>query len=929
MSRLQRYSSSALTLRAATKTSRPAYSTAAIHIIHTHPPSLHVRLLSQLTYTTKWRLVQDETDLLLSCSHNSNEDIVHVLSQWQSHPNAPQAARTCQKLLNHWLENTTYITTSEPFLLTMKAWNRCSGESAYKVAHVLEEWVIRLEGDLELAPTREAYHVLLQAFAKEQNVQECTSILEYLERMQSVGNLTLQPPNVETYAHVLHGLTKSSIPTNVEKRWKEIQALLEKLDKDQRRHQHLPHYAYYKVQAYSHVVCFAVQMDKTDQAMRLLHEGINTKECLLACLYWNECLQQEEQDALSATHLVARAYQAVLSKLGKLKQPAHMDALLLRLESLSLDLPWPRHYAMTIQAWSDTCTNNVEDSVILETARHCEELLQRMEERSDSSTILPSLDTYERVLWIFARVRYPAEYLLAHVMNLVQQQKVTIFEPATLTAAWNHVIKSFHLTERPDKVVRLWQRMKEMNVMADATTMTLVLRALSRQPDAARQAEDLLDNDMPEPVEKTAAHYEAVVVAWSRSSEQGAAARAQALLEELEELYGSCVGDSRRRDELRPTVQIYNAVITAHARRKNQAAAQQVLSHMLERANVDPECPLPDSVTFAAILDGLSRQRSKTAARKAEDFLAFMESSESVRPVQSSYTSVMSAIVRSGDWEAPERVMRIYERMLASSKEGEGEELRPDFVTYAILLDMWAKSRRAEGGERAEELLRDMQRNDLNANSMNYNNVILAHARSKKALSFERAEALLREMEKLALTGDETVTPDTVTYTNVIMALKRSCVENKAQVAWDLLQEMTQSWSKGNEDVRPNIITIYAVLTSCAFTRGDNETRRRAVQLALAVFSEMEKLQVTPDSNSFRMLIETFGRQVPDMSERTRMAEVAFQRCRREGLVDSKLVQTLQKFVPPLYEQIASALEIPTQSGHLDEPRKVVDRRKQ
>lgn len=897
-----------------------------------YPQFSCIRSFSQLL-DTKWRVLQDETDLLLSSpKHDSAilRDIEPLLVRWQFHPNAHIAAESCQELLNHWMEASQgKITTSEPFYLTLQAWNRVKNGVAYEAACVLDEWVKLSQGDFSLEPQREAYHLVLECFAQQGIVDESLVLLDYLERMRSMGSLTLHPPNAETYAHVITCLTKSTSP-NVEEEWKEIQLLLTKLNKVENRQS--PQHSYFRLYAYSHVVCHAaVSLGKLQDAVMMLQEELmNRGNFTVANLYWDEYLRQK--DLPSPNHLVGRAYQAVFAKLVKAKgQERQMDMLLSRLEKTfypDQGLPWPRHYAMTIQAWSDTCTNNKSDDEILETASHCEELLHRMEERHVKSADMKlDLAIYERVLRMYARVREPAERLLAHLMSLVNEyDTVTISEPM-LTTAWNHVLKSWYLSGKHDEVLRLWQRMQDTNVILDGTTVTLVLKALSRMrhADAAMQAQHVLRN-MPDHVERTSAHYEAVVVAFSRSADRDATKYAQALLEELEQLYDTAA--SKRRDELRPTTSIYNAIIAAHARRKNEAAANQVLDHMIERATLDKDCPLPDQTSFATILDGLSRQRRKTAAQKAEDLLAAMESTVNTRPNRNIYTAVMTAIVRSGDPQTPERVMRIYKRMVAAANESDHDSLRPDVVTYGVLLDMWSKSRRSDAGDKAEAILSEMKKNnDMDINLLLYGNAILAHARSKRARSFERAEALLREMQELGTEGNETVRPDAVIFTNVIMCLKRSHVENKAAAAWGLFLEMMQAWKEGDECVRPNVITINTVLTSCAFTKGNDEIRQRAVQIALTAFTEMDQLEIAPNSKSFCMLFETLGRQVSDMTERTRMAEVALHRCRREGLVDSNVIESLRKFVPPLYEQISRSLETAQAEG--GDERSLIDKRKQ
>jgi hypothetical protein len=76
------------------------------------------------------------------------------------------------------------------------------------------------------------------------------------------------------------------------------------------------------------------------------------------------------------------------------------------------------------------------------------------------------------------------------------------------------------------------------------------------------------------------------VDAWARSGEGGAAAqRAEALLQQMHELY-----QSGKHDALRPTTGMFNAVINAWARSKEKIApvrAEQILDWMQNLKDLD------------------------------------------------------------------------------------------------------------------------------------------------------------------------------------------------------------------------------------------------------------------------------------------------------------------------------------------------------
>ena len=801
----------------------------------------------------------------------------------------------------------------------MKAWNR-NGDG-FKAAHVLEQWRLLLEGDLELAPTREAFHLLLQAFARRGGAQDETlAIVEYLERMKSMGNLNMTPPDTETFAYVLGALARSQVLEGRDSHWTQIQAMLDRLYSVYRPGEAKD--VYFRMHAYSHVICFAISIDRDDEAMELL-EQMNSflSELSRATSY------QESQAPLEETpaQLVGIAYQSVLSKLlrhpkydvtSRIKTAQQMDSLLAQLEKTEgVGLPWPQHYEMTIDAWSKTVLEKVKKGETqLQPGSHCEDLLRRMEERHLRHSFKKcSLKAYERVLWTHFLCRHPAERLLAHMMALLDDYPNAMARSEShLTAAWNHVLKAYFDNDEQDRTLRLWHRMQSLSVTPDIVTYDTVLKALSRstQPNAAAQAYEILNKlienneNGASTVAPTATHYASVIIAWSRSPEEEAAAKAQLLLEQLEDAY--LMG---MQLELKPTTSIYNAVITAWARSSHPEAAikaEQLLLRMTERSITVKDPPKPDVISYNCVIDALSRQRSVKSAKKADALLLELESDDNhIQPQQVSFTSAMNAWVRSGAKDAPERVMAIYGRLLSAYEISDRcDNLRPDKVTYGILLSMWAKSKREDAGVCAEKILRDMQESGIQANAIDYNNVITAHARSKKHDAFENAEVLLKEMEERYMGGDESVKPNTFTYTTVIQALKRSRPGDKAQTAWDMLKSMSKAYSEGNVDVRPNVITMNSVITACAFAKGDEIVRERAVRLALATMSEMDKEQITPDSTTFCMLLQVIGRQVSDLSENTKFANVVFQRCCRDGMVNNDVMEALRRFAPSLYEQL-------------------------
>jgi pentatricopeptide repeat protein len=360
-------------------------------------------------------------------------------------------------------------------------------------------------------------------------------------------------------------------------------------------------------------------------------QGINLGDLPMATAFW-----KQEEEVEEPSHLVGFAYQLVLSALLKKRDAQKMEELITQLEKdapYELLLPWPLHYKMVIDGWSARITEEHSQSHRA-IGFHCEELLQRMEKRHfENDALKPiSLAAFERVLWIHMKCQHPAERLLAHVMALLEDEKITRSEHL-LTGCWNHCLRAYLDRGEPEGTLTLWYRMQNMDVPPNGTTYDIVLKALSqsKQVDAALSAQRILTT-LKESDLATATHYTSVLVALFRSSKKGAAASAQALLKELEEAY-----DATGKEELRPSESIYNAVITAWGRSGQHDAAveaERVLERMKERSKVDHRCPAPGVITCTAMLDALSRQGNSQAAEKAQSMLEIMDNPQQMSHIR-------------------------------------------------------------------------------------------------------------------------------------------------------------------------------------------------------------------------------------------------------------------------------------------------------
>lgn len=117
--------------------------------------------------------------------------------------------------------------------------------------------------------------------------------------------------------------------------------------------------------------------------------------------------------------------------------------------------------------------------------------------------------------------------------------------------------------------------------------------------------------------------YVLIVDAWAKSGEGGSAAtRAEAILQHMNTLY-----QAGKNERLRPTTGIFNAVINAWARSREEIAprrAEQILEWMTklhQSGNLDIQ---PDKYTFNTVIHAYAKSGGPVGAEKAEELLLKM-----------------------------------------------------------------------------------------------------------------------------------------------------------------------------------------------------------------------------------------------------------------------------------------------------------------
>ena len=215
-------------------------------------------------------------------------------------------------------------------------------------------------------------------------------------------------------------------------------------------------------------------------------------------------------------------------------------------------------------------------------------------------------------------------------------------------------------------------------------------------PEAVRRAEILLKR-MEElyvidgyDVKPNNVCFSEVITALARCKGiDNAADRAEILLEKLIALYR----DSDDDEEMKPTVQTFNSLITTHARSRKPDAverAQKVFDLLCDYST-------PDATSYSALIDAIAKSRSPDAGEKALALFHQMEEDKNVEVDSYAYNSTINALgVGYGESSVASEALILLDKMEDEYAKG-NTKLKPDRHSYTAT--MQALMRTANGAE--------------------------------------------------------------------------------------------------------------------------------------------------------------------------------------------------------------------------------------
>eukprot|EP00978_Attheya_sp_CCMP212_P018601 scaffold51140_cov49-Attheya_sp.AAC.1 len=418
----------------------------------------------------------------------------------------------------------------------------------------------------------------------------------------------------------------------------------------------------------------------------------------------------------------------------------------------------------------------------------------------------------------------------------------------------------------------------------DAVTFSTVIDTYAKNgnENSAARAQELLDMMEELGVQPNVYTYSATITVLARSTDADSAEKAATLLAHMKSM--SDAGHS----ELKPNVVNYNALLNAYIRSRKPGAAQKaedILDRMELSVEEGGDDVQPDRLSYFLCINAWGRSSDRNAAARSEQILERMEKwalapytnahPHMMEPLARSrvqleveaYNMVLMAWARNGSGpDAAQRTMEIVQRMTTLANDG-FEVVRPNVRSWNPVLNVLGRSREPGAPRQAEIVLQRMYDmyvagyTDVRPNGLSFAAVLKAYLRStgREPGAAQRADDIVRWMEELYMSGQIAEPPNVYHYTIVCTAWAKSQQRIAADRCSQILQHMEQRYEAGCWEAKPNTRTFNAVL--------DGLSRGRVLEKAEELLDHMLELykngdnDARPDCFSFNAVINSWTRK--------------------------------------------------------------------
>lgn len=403
--------------------------------------------------------------------------------------------------------------------------------------------------------------------------------------------------------------------------------------------------------------------------------------------------------------------------------------------------------------------------------------------------------------------------------------------------------------------------------------------------------------------------YTSTILALCRSRDAGATRRAHQLLNQMLDLY-----DSGNWIKNRPHLLSFNAVIAAYSKSSEPGSADtaEKILNKLEKLYFDPSKPKynylkPDTVSYNSAVTAWSRVDEEAAVYNAEEIVNRMESHFGevgskfldVQPDAYTYNSLINAWIRSGlGSTSADNAEAILRSMIEKYDEGD-QRFLPNQRIFCQIINAWGKCgihgqdfpvKRALG---LLDLMETMYRegaHGLKPDVITYSSLIGTISKSRLPNGSEMAMRLVEKMENMYHDGDKSMKPNVRSYSNVLMTLANSDSADKHVAAERILLQMDKL------QISPNSYT-YNYVINCAAnsTPNDDKDKMEAFKVALSAFTALRKSSQATDSFTYAFFLKACGNLMEPSPMRSKIVTQTFQVCKKEGKVSNEVISRLTR----------------------------------
>jgi len=697
-------------------------------------------------------------------------------------PNAASFAT----VMNTWVKSNNIDTKSSNVKTT-------KGNVVFSPSARIEQLLHRMQqlhdaGWHNLQPNVVIYNILLNAWAKEGKIENIEETLQCMIRLEIPG----VSPDPVSYSTLLSAYAKSNMPDKADSL---LQQMLE-------LYNHGMESAKPNVISFNNVIqCYANvgNGSKAEQWLRRLQD-----------LYDNTCIEnnhhhQHYHDPDWKPDLAL--YNTVLLAWSKSGQPQNAEEFLRCMlvidEENANDFdenikPNSRSFNIVLSAWARIGEAERAESILMEMHQ------LHVEENLDTE---PTVVSYNTVLDAYAKKTMK-------IMN--SDEKKNLHKYTTNKTIVNNNTKYCEEDEPWNRAEAILNHMLDLNRPEDLgiRTWNTVINVCAKGGKIDK-AEKILDRMI------------------SLSTSSGGTEAATPSIRTWNTLLSACMirGDVRRAKHfwrrmkesgIQPDIVSYNTLLNCYVRSFNTITKQvdnktktQDVGSIFNELRHDQNV-LANHITYLAMVNFWVNQRKPKRAelfllKIAEDYIKSnddikIHKNEVIPPDLTLFNKVMTGWLRHKE---PKQAEKLLLKMAELSDSG--FDVRPTTETYNRLLSCWAKSMRLESGERAEVILREMERlvsagdEEVTPDLYSYNSILDAWSNSGDATALTRIDRLVLEM---LLKRESSLLPDSISYGTWLKTIATSGVADKKRRVKDVVKSMNIHNFSPNEYIRQRILSL-------------------------------------------------------------------------------------------------------------------------